>query len=120
MHSFAVLEECGRAVPVYNDKHLAYRPEDADWVVETAEALGIPLWAGLATADDCQLPLQTVCLRGRVECLSLLWAGSATADDCQLTPLQTLGTHCLTRHSGLTGFLAALTLPGKQPVYEGG
>ena len=91
MHSFAVLEECGRAVPVYNDKHLAYRPEDADWVVETAEALGIPLWAGLATANDCQL-----------------------------TPLQTLGTHCLTRHSGLTGFLAALTLPGKQPVYEGG
>ena len=40
--------EAGRPIPVFNDKHLAYRFEDARWIYETARSLGIPLWAASA------------------------------------------------------------------------
>ena len=43
-----VIEEAGRPVPVFSDKHLAYRWADAEWMYERAKELSIPLWAGSA------------------------------------------------------------------------
>lgn len=43
-----VIAEAARPIPVFNDKHLAYRWEDARWMVEAAQRLMIPLWAGSA------------------------------------------------------------------------
>ena len=43
-----VIGESGRPVPVFNDKHLSFRWEDARWMYETAREMGIPLWAGSA------------------------------------------------------------------------
>eukprot|EP01050_Picozoa_sp_SAG11_P036047 SAG11_NODE_13524_length_651_cov_1.048913_1_plen_75_part_00 len=40
--------EAKRAIPLYNDKHLAYTPEDAAWVIGRAALLGVPLWAASA------------------------------------------------------------------------
>ncbi|MAG37268.1 MAG: hypothetical protein CL878_13625, partial [Dehalococcoidia bacterium] len=43
-----VIAETGRPIPVYNDKHLSYRWDDADWMYRTATDLKVPLWAGSA------------------------------------------------------------------------
>ena len=41
-----VFRECRKVVPVFNDKHLGYRWEDARAMVETARQLKIPFLAG--------------------------------------------------------------------------
>ena len=43
-----VIGQAERPIPVFNDKHLSYRWDDAKWMYETAKAMGIPLWAGSA------------------------------------------------------------------------
>jgi hypothetical protein len=42
----AVFRECGRSVPVFNDKHLSYDADSALHMVATARELGFPLMAG--------------------------------------------------------------------------
>lgn len=51
-----VIAEAGRPIPVFNDKFLAYRWDDARWMYETARTLGIPLWAGSATPVGWRRP----------------------------------------------------------------
>jgi hypothetical protein len=41
-----VFVKVGRSVPIFNDKHLSYRWEDAKWMVERARELHIPFLAG--------------------------------------------------------------------------
>ena len=41
-----VMATSGRAVPVFNDKHLSYNWHDAKWMVERAAQLGAPFMAG--------------------------------------------------------------------------
>ena len=43
-----VIARAGRSIPVFSDKHLAYRWEDARWMYQRAKALKIPFWAGSA------------------------------------------------------------------------
>ena len=43
-----VIAESNRLIPIYNDKHLSYRWDDAHWMYTTAKQLNIPLWAGSA------------------------------------------------------------------------
>ncbi|MBC7819401.1 MAG: hypothetical protein IAG10_21155 [Planctomycetaceae bacterium] len=42
----ATFRRCGKAVPVFNDKHLSYRWEDARVMVETAKKMNFPFLAG--------------------------------------------------------------------------
>ena len=41
-----VFEKDGRAVPVYNDKHLSYSFEKAKWMVDASKRLKFPMLAG--------------------------------------------------------------------------
>ena len=43
-----VIARAGRPVPVFSDKHFAYRWDDAQWMYRRAQALHIPFWAGSA------------------------------------------------------------------------
>lgn len=42
----AAFRRCGRTVPVFNDKHLSYRWEDARAMADTATEMGFPFLAG--------------------------------------------------------------------------
>ncbi|GDY20391.1 hypothetical protein LBMAG56_17360 [Verrucomicrobiota bacterium] len=42
----AVFRRCGRSVPVFSDKHLAWNWADAKWMYDTAQELKIPMMAG--------------------------------------------------------------------------
>lgn len=42
----ATFRRCGKSVPVFNDKHLSYRWQDAKYMVDTAREMKFPLLAG--------------------------------------------------------------------------
>lgn len=52
----AVIKRSGRAVPVYNDKHLSHRWDWAKEMVDTARKLGIPLMAGSSVPLAQRIP----------------------------------------------------------------
>ncbi len=52
----AVFRECGQVVPVFNDKHLGYRWEDAIAMVETARQMKIPFLAGSSLPVAWRMP----------------------------------------------------------------
>ena len=43
-----VIGEADHPIPVFNDKHLSYRWDDAKWMYETAKARKTPIWAASA------------------------------------------------------------------------
>jgi hypothetical protein len=52
----ATFRRCGKAVPVFNDKHLAYRWADAKWMYDTARAQNIPMLAGSSVPLAWRVP----------------------------------------------------------------
>src|SRR5207244_7981884 len=51
-----VFEKDGRVVPVYNDKHLSYSFEKAQWMVAAAHRLKVPMLAGSSLPVTWRLP----------------------------------------------------------------
>lgn len=51
-----VFEKDGRAVPVYNDKHLSYSFEKARWMVDQSHRLKFPMLAGSSLPVTWRLP----------------------------------------------------------------
>src|SRR5262249_13456582 len=51
-----VFRAAGRAVPVFNDKHLSYSWADAAWMYEQSQKLGFPLMAGSSVPVAWRLP----------------------------------------------------------------
>lgn len=51
-----VFRKYGRAVPVFNDKHLSWSFEESDAMIATARELGFPLYAGSSLPHCASLP----------------------------------------------------------------
>ena len=51
-----VFDQSGRAVPVYNDKHLSYSFEKAKWMVDQGKRLKFPMLAGSSLPVTWRLP----------------------------------------------------------------
>lgn len=105
-----VFATSGRAVPVFNDKHLSYNWHDAHWMVARAAHLGAPLMAGSSLPvgwrnpwleHERETPIQ--------EALAIGYAG---LDSYGFHALETLQCMIERRAGGETGVAAVTCLEG--------
>lgn len=87
----AAFERGGRVVPMFNDKHLAYRWEDAKFIYDTARERKIPLLAGSSVPLAWRVPAFE--LEKGVELESALTIGCSD--------LEIYGIHALEAHQAM-------------------
>ena len=110
-----VLAASGRAIPVFNDKHLSYNWADALWMVQRARELGLPLMAGSSLPTCWRRPFLEVPLGARLE--GALAIGYGLIEDYGFHALEML--QCMVerrgqgaRRPGETGVAAVRCLEG--------
>ena len=77
----AVFEKDGRAVPVYNDKHLSYSFEKAKAMVESSRRLRFPMLAGSSIPVTWRLPSIDLPLGCDIEDALMVGEGGSDAMD---------------------------------------
>jgi hypothetical protein len=105
-----VFEEDGRAVPVYNDKHLSYSFEKARTMVETSRKLKFPMLAGSSLPVTWRLP--DVELPVGSEISDALMVGNGGSDPMDFHALE--GMQCMLerRKGGETGVKSVQLIEG--------
>lgn len=96
-----VFEADGRAVPVYNDKHLSYSFTKAKAMVETSKRLGFPFLAGSSLPVTWRLPPVDVPLGAEIE--DALMVGVGGSDPMDFHALEALQCMMERRKGGETG-----------------
>jgi hypothetical protein len=112
-----VFEEDGRAVPVYNDKHLSYSFAKAREMVDDAHRLGFPLLAGSSLPVTWRLPELELPLECGIEDALMIGVGSSDAMDYHC--LEALQCMVERRRGGETGVRAVQMIVG-DAVWEAG
>jgi len=105
----------GRAVPVFNDKHLSYNWADAKWMVDRAAHLGAPFMAGSSLPLGWRNPWLEHGLETPIE--EALAVGFSGLDVYGFHTLETLQCMVERRAGGETGVAAVTCLEG-QAVWE--
>lgn len=107
-----VFRRCGQVVPVFNDKHLAYRWEDAKAMYDTVHKLKIPFLAGSSLPVAWRFPAFELTPGSSVE--SALSIGYGGFEDYGFHALE--GHQCLleNRRGGESGIVAVQALKGEQ------
>ena len=105
-----VFEQSGRAVPVYNDKHLSYSFEKASKMVETAHRMHFPLLAGSSVPVTWRLPAIDLPLGCHIE--EALMIGEGGSDAMDFHALEGLQCMVERRRGGETGVKAVQLLEG--------
>ena len=98
---FKVLRASGRAVPIFNDKHLSWNWDWAKEMYDTAKELGAPLMAGSSLAVTWRTPSIEMPSGARVhEALSICYGG---VDSYDFHGLETIQCMVERRHGGESG-----------------
>ena len=108
----AAFRRCGKSVPVFNDKHLSYRWEDAKHMVETAREMKIPFLAGSSLPVAWRYPALELPRDAEIESALTIGYGG----------LESYGFHALEAHQcmierrrgGETGLESVQAVSGKK------
>ncbi len=96
-----VFRRCGQTVPVFNDKHLSYRWEDAEHMVRTARDVKFPLLAGSSLPVAWRYPPLELPLECEIEAALAIGYGGLEAYGFHA--LETLQCMIERRRGGETG-----------------
>ena len=105
-----VFEQDGKAVPVYNDKHLSYSFEKAKAMVDASRRLRFPMLAGSSVPVTWRLPAIELPLGGDIE--SALMVGEGGSDAMDFHALEGLQCMVERRRGGETGVKAVQLIEG--------
>ncbi len=103
-----VFEKDGKAVPVFNDKHLSYSFEKAKWMVDTSKRLGFPMLAGSSLPVTWRLPDIELPLGCEIE--DALMVGEGGSDAMDFHALEALQCMVERRRTGESGVKAVQLL----------
>ena len=105
-----VFEEEGRAVPIYNDKHLSYNFAKAQEMVNDGHRLGFPILAGSSLPVTWRLPDLELPLDCEIE--AALMVGVGISDPMDYHALEAMQCMLERRQGGETGVRAVQLLEG--------
>jgi len=113
-----LFEKDGRAVPVYNDKHLSYSFEKAKWMVEASQRLKFPMLAGSSLPVTWRLPDLELPFECEIE--SALMVGEGRGSDAMdFHALEAMQCMVERRKGGETGVRAVHMIEG-EAVWKAG
>ena len=116
-HCARVFEQDGRAVPVYNDKHLSYSFDKAKMMVDASRRLRFPMLAGSSIPVTWRLPALDLPLDCDIE--EALMVGTGGSDAMDFHALEGLQCMVERRRGGETG-VKAVRLIGGDAVWTAG
>lgn len=105
-----VFEHDGRAVPIYNDKHLSYSFEKAKAMVDTSRRLRFPMLGGSSLPVTWRLPELELPLGCNIE--DVLMVGEGGSDPMDFHALEALQCMVERRGHGETGVKAVQLIEG--------
>jgi hypothetical protein len=112
-----VFRDSGRAVPVYNDKHLSYSFEKAKAMVAASRELGFPMLGGSSLPVTWRLPDVEMPLHAQIE--EAVMVGTGGSDAMDFHALEAMQCMLERRQGGETGVKAVRLLEGDD-VWEAG
>ena len=105
-----VFEKDGRAVPVYNDKHLSWSFEKAKWMVDASKRLKFPMLAGSSLPVTWRLPNLELPLGCEIE--EALMVGEGGSDPMDYHALEAMQCMIERRKGGETGVKSVQMIEG--------
>lgn len=106
-----VFEKDGRAVPVYNDKHLSFSFTKAKWMLDEARRLKFPVLAGSSLPVTWRLPDIEIPLGSQID--EALMVGVGGSDPMDYHALEAMQCMIERRKGGETGIKSVQLLDGE-------
>jgi hypothetical protein len=104
----------GRSVPVYNDKHLSYSWENAEWMYRQSRELEFPMMAGSSVPVTWRRP--PLAFLPGVPLETALVAGTGSFESYGFHCLELLQTFVEKRQGGETGVKAVQAIAGEEAL----